>query len=321
MHFNIPNEIWLRIMSYLSMQDIIGMGATSQRYHQLSKDPSLWKSLVFNWKTIQGNLRGFHGIINRATKLEKLSITNNTEVDVDHKTIVSVIKRAKTTLKVLILDRDINSEENQDMEMDLGNHTIEKFRHLKKLEVLHFSAENLQSDGVIALGRLRNLTQLKMTGGCNEVMEEDLNYLFEELNNLVMVDLSECDQVMTDEVVEILARNNPNLERLVLDDCVKLQGFGFWAPIFKNLKHLSLSGCYNVTDAAIQKMANSCSHLESINLKGCVLVEDSGVKSLAQKCPNLQSINLEGCNINSENCLSLLWENCKKLQFVEGYFQ
>ena len=60
--------------------------------------------------------------------------------------------------------------------------------------------------------------------GCEKVTSKDLSHLFQKLNNLELVDLSECKTGVTNGTLKVLAQNNPRLEHLVLDECDKITG-------------------------------------------------------------------------------------------------
>lgn len=309
LHSVIPDELWLdHILCYLSIVDICRMGATSRRYNVLCKDPALWKDLVFDWANVKRSLKSINKVLERAIKVEKLRFTNKSyDISPDEKTMTSVVERVKDSLKVLILDTEIVPR----------NGAVVKFGCLSKLEVLDFPADKLGSSGVNAIAKLKNLRELKIAG-CEEVTPKDLSHLFQELKNLMVVDLTDCKDAVTNGTIKTLANNNPNLEHLVLDECDKLQGNGLNAlgDNCKKLKYLTLEGCYEVGDSSIQRIAKNCPDLKHLSLSLCSGVRDAGIKALAQNCPKLQHLNVFGCQFLSEKVIKQAVVQCKDLKYI-----
>ena len=82
--FELPNEMWLQILSYLKNRDIYGAVAlVSKRFHSFTIDPSIMKFLHIEiasnkWKSI--NLyRKCMKVVKRSTTLSELKITDESE--------------------------------------------------------------------------------------------------------------------------------------------------------------------------------------------------------------------------------------------------
>mgnify|MGYP006104291267 FL=1 len=71
---------------------------------------------------------------------------------------------------------------------------------------------------------------------------------------------------------------------------------GTSAPIALRLSRLSLSGCTQTNNRAIQILATANhEHLLHLNLNGCVHVGDQGCHYLSVFCPSLVSLSVGGC--------------------------
>ncbi|KAI9245120.1 hypothetical protein BDA99DRAFT_549271 [Phascolomyces articulosus] len=59
-----------------------------------------------------------------------------------------------------------------------------------------------------------------------------------------------------------------------------------------NLTHLTLAGCYQVTDAVITQAAESCRNLVLLDVRACGLISDTSITEIALKCPKLRHLNV-----------------------------
>ena len=76
-----------------------------------------------------------------------------------------------------------------------------------------------------------------------------------------------------------------------------------------NLESLNLSGCYNLSDSALDGAFNKdLPHLKTLNLSLCKEVSDNSLGRIATHCKNLESLNLGGCSkITNTGLLLVSW--------------
>jgi hypothetical protein len=80
------------------------------------------------------------------------------------------------------------------------------------------------------------------------------------------------------------------------------------------LKELSLRGCVQLTDRALDNLGPN---LEEINLGGCKRITLQGVVSLAQRCPLLRRVNLHGLTVTDQS-IDALSRNCPQLETLHA---
>lgn len=236
-------------------------------------------------------------------------MTNRTFEQVNSPLIVSVIKRARESLKELVISPEIA----------LGNNAIGQIGlKLSLLTSLELSGDWIKSSAVKDLGNLTNLEKLKLPGA-EQVTPKDLKELFSRLHKLKVVDVSECKKGATDMSVTSLANNNPRLEYLALDECELVTGKSIKVLADKcpQLCHLSLDGCYQVNDPAMAKVASSCLNLSYVSLGLCSTIKDNTVVKLGANCPNLTFLNLFGCAYLSEKGIQRLVKEAGKLSHLD----
>ena len=84
-----------------------------------------------------------------------------------------------------------------------------------------------------------------------------------------------------------------------------------------SLEVLNLSGCYNLTDLAVESAFNrELSSLRELNLSLCKDVSDNSLGKIATNCKNLSSLDLGGCvKVTNTGLLLISW-GLKKLSFL-----
>lgn len=83
----------------------------------------------------------------------------------------------------------------------------------------------------------------------------------------------------------------------VLPSCMQLSDLSFVAMFSSTmpaLHHVSLSGCSNITDTALQLLTASCRRLATISISNCPQLTDKTLKRLAH-CEHLGTVSIKAC--------------------------
>lgn len=175
-----------------------------------------------------------------------------------------------------------------------------------------------------------------------------LHPVFDNCNQLQVLDMSGCNGITNDVVVKITA-NCHNISELILRDChwlsrdsilsismncsrlTKLDLTACWqmndeaiaimASFLKNLVHLYLSKIYGITDESIHQISNGCKNLQTINLSGCWRVTDHAIKHLVFHCINLRCLQVRDCPNITEHSLNDARKKKIKLDVFEHKWQ
>jgi len=90
----------------------------------------------------------------------------------------------------------------------------------------------------------------------------------------------------------------PNLESLNLSGCYNLSDAALDTALNRdlpNLKELNLSLCKDVTDNSLGRIATHCKNLESLDLGGCTKVTNTGLLLISWGLKRIRKLNLRSC--------------------------
>ncbi|OZJ03062.1 hypothetical protein BZG36_03781 [Bifiguratus adelaidae] len=128
--------------------------------------------------------------------------------------------------------------------------------------------------------------------------------------------LSYCKSLSDQTMRYLLLFACDSLETLNIQRCTSITDDGFlqWAsdrdtPSFPNLKHINLTDCTFLTDAAVSALAIAAPNLETTNLTFCCALTDLTLETLASQFPNLREVDMAFCGTAvSDSSLELLSE-------------
>lgn len=202
---------------------------------------------------------------------------------------------------------------------------------------------------IVDLGPLRsqciNLTHLNLANCL--ISEDRLSGLFGSGISLKSINLKGCKQVSS-KFVSRMAKYSPLLNKAILDECINITEDGL-RPLLANcpylqrvaftgvtnvtdsvilyavqshglrhLKEINLSGCKQLTDAAIASIAANCALLNDLSLSGCSQISPAPIYEIANNCHTLRTLNVLGCKKVSSDVLPYLAQYCKVLERVIG---
>ncbi|XP_060573018.1 F-box/LRR-repeat protein 7-like [Ruditapes philippinarum] len=177
---------------------------------------------------------------------------------------------------------------------DLG---VEQLSHCKQLKHLGISfCECLTDQSLQYLKELKNLVNLRLRKG-SDFSPQGLSNFFKEasLSKLQVLNLSECS-LITDEVILDLA-----------------QACG------KQLRDLSLSWCWFLTDTGLISIVDHCCNLESLDILGIDKIYGECLSRVPEEMTRLQFLDLRQCNKILDNLIVDMVRRKKDLRVINYY--
>ena len=95
-----------------------------------------------------------------------------------------------------------------------------------------------------------------------------------------------------------LVNGVPNLESLNLSGCYNLSNGALDTAFNRdlpNLRHLNLSLCKEVTDNSLGRIVTHCKNLQSLELGGCTKITNTGLLLISWGLKRIKSLNLRSC--------------------------
>ncbi|XP_076019809.1 S-phase kinase-associated protein 2 [Genypterus blacodes] len=281
---HLPDELLLRILFYLPLQDLLRMSTVCRRWHRLVFDESLWHSV------------DLEGLTNMGPAMQQVLKTGVRRLRCPRSFIEDQYFTGTSSLQIVQLDLSSSILPTSALESIIC--------HCRLLECL--SLEGLQlSDSIIhSLSMNPNIQQLNLSG-CSSFSAQSVGDMLESLHQLKQLNISWCDfsdshvrnvvgglsssvthlnlsgyrQNLTLPDVKLLALQCPNLQTLDLSDSALLTADSFPALAqLKNLHHLSLSRCYLINLAALTDFSAAFPALRQLDVFG--LVNESHLTTL-----------------------------------------
>lgn len=215
-------------------------------------------------------------------------------------------------------------------------------RSLRYLDVQ--CCDTITNEGVLHLVQLADTLWEVNFGHCHGLTDESMIPLVSTCHELRFYGICHCEEV-TEHAIEALAENNPSLTECDLSySTIGGEELAHLAITRRELQHMNLSHCNNmstesivmlikvctgllsldlaansqVTTAVTQEIATQPRQLEELNLCYCGdAVTDEIVLGIASRCPALTALNLSQCTAVTDDAVLGLAAACPGLKFLD----
>lgn len=314
---DLPEDILILILSYLSTKDLCKASGVCQKWQALCWDPVLWSTIqISNYERSD---------INKVLRniLAKLAMDTQGYCITVHSVKLSGCELLSDKGLGFVARFCIDLEE-----LDVsgcccitskGLHDILLNCHtLTHLDTSGCTCVNSISAPVangFGLGHHGTFLQLRHLDLSDCVAFDDLGMRVVGLSCGLLENLylRRCSRV-TDVGVKHIAQHCIHLKELSVSDCYKVRDFSL-KEIAKNcasLKYLSAAKC-PVTDTAMKYIGKHCVKLKYLNIRGCEAVTDVGITHIVQNCLKLRSLDAGKCDI-TDNGLHIIGIHCPQLK-------
>ncbi|XP_069776840.1 F-box/LRR-repeat protein 2 isoform X2 [Narcine bancroftii] len=278
----LPKELLLRIFSFLDVVTLCRCAQVSKAWNILALDGSNWQRIdLFNFQT-----------------------------DIEGRVVENISKRCGGFLRQLSLRGCLS----------IGDASLKTFaQNCKNIEDLNLNGCTKINDSTcVSLSKFCvKLRNLDLTS-CVSITNNSLKALRTELTSQVGEKKFTRHEIRT-MIVLVSARpscttshtENSQQNSILYDDSPQSKSEGN-----RNLEHLNISWCDQVTKDGIEALVGGCSGLKAMFLRGCTQLDDDSLKHIQIHCPELVTLNLQACSQITDEGLVSVCRGCHKLQFL-----
>ena len=163
---------------------------------------------------------------------------------------------------------------------------------LNKLKLLNLSfCCRITDTGIRYLAKMSSLKHLQLRM-CQNISDIGMGYLSEGGSRLTHLDLSFCERITDDTLVHI-SQGLFQLHSLSVCSCtISDEGIAKMVRTSHDLEILNIGQCSQITDNAMEFIAEYLKQLKVIDLYGCSKVTKDGLEKIMQ-LPHMQDLNLK----------------------------
>ncbi|KAI8333957.1 hypothetical protein BC941DRAFT_108617 [Chlamydoabsidia padenii] len=338
----IPDELQIKILGYLTVQDLLKVTGVCHKWYNLAYEGSLWQIIDTTpfYKSIPGGqllkiglaagnflkVANFRGCLQLTSHMLRVLSEYCINVESLHlkdcrristPSIACFLQHA-TRLTLLDLS-GLDSVKNSTLQV-IG-------QYLPFLEKLNLSwCKNITGQGLQQLvmdgGQCHSLTLLKLNGVAL-IDETTLGHLADHSPKLRQLSLASCPGLTDAALGRLLSPTTEcRLTHLNLTNCSRLTDRALQHLALHGgdqLAHLELAGCNRLTDTGFAFMALRLRSLVYLDLEDVIQITSITVRALANNQPHLKRLCLSNCtHIDDDAAQYLLLHGvCTTLEYLE----
>ncbi|KAL5598788.1 hypothetical protein BROUX41_003879 [Berkeleyomyces rouxiae] len=247
--------------------------------------------------------------LKKCNRIERLTLTNCKQV-----TDSGLISLVSQNHHMLALDISANQSITDQSIMTVAD-------NCPRLQGLNIAGcVNVTSQSLVALANnCRQIKRIKLNDILN-VTDEAVLAFAENCPNLLEIDLQMCHEVGNVSVTALLSKGKA-LRELRLPYLHLITDNAF-LPIsekitFDALRILDLTGCYELTDAAVVKIIDAAPRLRNVVLAKCRNITNVAVNAISKLGKNLHYVHLGHCSLITDDGARQLINSCNRIRYID----
>lgn len=258
----LPDELWLRIFSYLSLEERVQVSYVCKKWTKLCKDSSFWRRVDFSLcnasrMTTDDTVRA---IISYSTGTQIIDLSGENCEPITDQALDHVARFCPSLRQLKVTSRRIS---------DHGLKLLA--RHCRHLEVLDFeNCDKIGDRGIGAVAKGCPNLQVLSVAHCTKVSDKSIGAIARKCSRLRVLNVAGCRKV-TDRGLVLLGRHCSTLHEINLEDTTEISvcGIDSLVRMTPTLTHVQL-GIIQDSQSTIKAsriVANHCHNLKYISFR------------------------------------------------------
>jgi len=341
----LPDEVWLKVFSFMCQGELCVISLVSKHFLRLSRDPSLWLSLVLIGDALSDTER-VQSLVKRCTFLVEFSIQARDDADVLIQCLCDFcpqlkkleIKFCQSVLPFQLQQLTENCPKVEAINLE-GTGCLNDDGDSHEMEGSNRCLCNPEDSFSIILGRFTNLTDLNLFL-CKNLNSKGLEQIAKHCLVLESLNIDEVNYLNDDSMITLIKERQNTLKKLWIDgESFTDNSFSQMGKL-KKLELLSISFADSMKSeglAGISQLANldwlrirrgaellssdfvtafdggKLKKLTTLDLSECSNLHDSGLISVASNCPDLVYLSLCWCWELTDESVCAIVNKCRRL--------
>lgn len=326
---SLPDEVLLKILSYLTPQDLhLAAAVVSKKWFYLSRDPSLMKKIILKGD-IHGKTEHLVDILTNAIMLEELKIRCRDDAIILVETIAQ-----------------FSGQHLKRLQVNYCPALTESCTSLLAKNCKNLKTVNIEGSGTISDIATGNLTQLKFLQhidlfNCKYVLPKHIVDIAKNCDLLESINIGEVTHLDDNCIDALIQHRKRTLRSLILDGedltdkafcnlslCDKLEQFdlsfaeALGSPVLKEVSKLTQLKKLRYSRGRLLTKNDFCAAFGSKNLSGlinidfaeCTNFDDESIVCLANTCRNLVQMSVDWCEDLTDEGIIYLIRNCQNIE-------
>lgn len=282
---NLPDEIILKVMSNLTVEELIQWGQVSKRIRNISHDISLWQEVDLFEKKV-------------STDFVKMILSNECEyLSLSFCKLVGNLSLKKpSNLKGLDLTNCLAST-------DVGEKLLASCNSLMTLILSEFSLTQKMVNSVCENGK--ELKYLTLDGARSK--RKRLERLLDSCHSLEYLKLV-FFSISSKKIESLCFKNHLTLQKLDFSSCygLNLESVKLIVDNCVEIKDLRLPDSQLSENSLHYLVNNLTTKIEMLSLKVQINLNDAHILDLVERCKNLSVLDLESTSINDNSITGII---------------